>query len=446
LWPPAKRINVRRWALWTNFWGKVEAEAVSTPADVRVETGDTLACSVTASSMEMSKQFSQEQLRDSVALRDWLLTEARTSQDPKLILTGLCERLNAAGIAVDRASVVIDTLHSEHAAIGQMWVKGEGFRAEAFPYRTDRGAADDIYQKSPFYHVHQTREMLSLWLPETPNERFGIVADLKQEGYVHYLCFPVFFANGDQNGITFATRRPQGFAAEGMAFIQFIMPAVAAVMEITSGYLRLDNLLRTYIGDEPHRLVLKGEVRRGNVSRIHSAIFFADMRNYTRLSSGLTSEKTVELLNAYFDCLVPAIEAEGGEVLKYMGDGLLAIFRDRGDDTAGAAQGALDAAQKAIACIKALNDENRLPAKVELGIALHHGEAAYGNVGSGARLDFTVVGRDVNLTSRLARLNKVLGEPLLMSQAFIEHLWADFQPLGAFVLDGIDGEVSVYRP
>jgi adenylate cyclase len=170
------------------------------------------------------------------------------------------------------------------------------------------------------------------------------------------------------------------------------------------------------------------------------------MRNYTRLTSHLSSEKTVELLNSYFDCLVPAIEMEGGEVLKYMGDGLLAIFRDRGDDTGSASQAALDAARKAIDCVNTLNHDDRLPAKVEIGIALHHGQAAYGNVGSGTRLDFTVVGRDVNLTSRLARLNKVLGEPLLMSQAFIEHLWADFEPLGAFVLDGIDGEVSVYRP
>jgi adenylate cyclase len=423
--------------------GKVEAESVSPPADLRVSSGRAVAWPPAAPSMEMAKQLSEGRLHDSVALRDWLLTEARTSQDPKLILTGVCERLNAANVPVDRASVVIDTLHSEHAAIGQMWVKGEGFRSEAFAYRQE---ADEVYRKSPFYYVHQTREFLSLWLPDTPDERFGIVPELKQAGYVHYLCFPIYFANGDENGITFATRRADGFAAEDVTFIQFIMPAVAAVMEIVSGYYRLDNLLRTYIGDEPHRLVLKGEVRRGQVSRIRSAIFFADMRNYTRISSGLTSEKTVELLNGYFDCLVPAIETEGGEVLKYMGDGLLAIFRDRGDDTGSAAQAALDAAQKAIDCIKTLNDEDRLPAKIDIGIALHHGQAAYGNVGSGTRLDFTVVGRDVNLTSRLARLNKVLGEPLLMSQAFIEHLWADFQPLGAFELDGIDGEVSVYKP
>ena len=423
--------------------GKVEAESVSPPADLRVSSGGAVVWPAAAPSMEMAKQLSEVRLHDSVALRDWLLTEARTSQDPKLILTGVCERLNAANVPVDRASVVIDTLHSEHAAIGQMWVKGEGFRSEAFAYRQE---AEEVYRKSPFYYVHETREFLSLWLPDTPDERFGIVPELKQAGYVHYLCFPIFFANGDENGIAFATRRAEGFAAEDVAFIQFIMPAVAAVMEIVSGYYRLDNLLRTYIGDEPHRLVLKGEVRRGQVSRIRSAIFFADMRNYTRISSGLTSEKTVELLNGYFDCLVPAIETEGGEVLKYMGDGLLAIFRDRGDDTGSAAQAALDAAQKAIDCVKLLNDEDRLPAKIDVGIALHHGQAAYGNVGSGTRLDFTVVGRDVNLTSRLARLNKVLGEPLLMSQAFIEHLWADFQPLGAFELDGIDGEVLVYKP
>ena len=182
------------------------------------------------------------------------------------------------------------------------------------------------------------------------------------------------------------------------------------------------------------------------MSRIRSAILFADMRSYTSLTSSLTPEAAVELLNAYFDCLVPPIEAEGGEVLKYLGDGLLAIFRDRGDDTGGAAQAALTAGTGALALLEEANALGRFPARIDAGIALHHGEAAYGNVGSGGRLDFTVIGPDVNLASRIAELNKALSEPLLMSRAFAQHLWGDPEPLGSHQVHGFPEPVPVYRP
>ncbi|MDJ1159219.1 adenylate/guanylate cyclase domain-containing protein [Chelatococcus sp. SYSU_G07232] len=400
-------------------------------------------CPACASSYELARHLSPEALRASVALRDWLLNEARQSRDSVEILSGLCERLNAAGVPVDRASLTVETLHSEHAAVARLWVKGQGVRRHAYPYLPN---ARDSYTRSPFYHVHQTRTWLALWLPDTPDERFGIVPELKMMGYTHYLCFPVFFANGDENGISFTTKAAGGFSASDIALLHAIMPAVAAVMEISASYITLDHVLRIYIGNEPHERVLSGDVRRGQVSRIRSAILFADMRGYTRLTSTLAPEETVALLNRYFDCLVPPIEAEGGEILKYMGDGLLAIFRDRGDDTGAAAQSALTAAQNALARLAEENASGLLSVPLQAGIALHHGEAAYGNVGSGERLDFTVVGRDVNLTSRLARLNKTLDEPLLMSRAFADHLWADPEPLGAFALDGLAEEVAVYRP
>ena len=126
------------------------------------------------------------------------------------------------------------------------------------------------------------------------------------------------------------------------------MPTFALITELRAVSKRLDDVLRIYVGDEPHRAILSGAILRGQVTRIRSAILFADMRSYTRLSSDLSPEAAVTLLNDYFDCLVPPIEDEGGEVLKYLGDGLLAIFRDRGDDTGGAPQSALTAATQAL--------------------------------------------------------------------------------------------------
>jgi adenylate cyclase len=272
------------------------------------------------------------------------------------------------------------------------------------------------------------------------------VPELKAAGYTAYLCLPIMFANGDENGIAFATKHPDGFSEMDLAFIGYVMPIGAAVLEILAGYRSLDQLLRIYVGDEPHRAILSGRVRRGDVTTIRSAILVADMRNYTRITAKMRPEESVELLNAYFDCLVPPVEAEGGEILKYMGDGLLAIFRESGDDLGGAAQSALSAAAAALVRIEAANLEGRFPVPIDVGIALHHGEAAYGNVGSGERLDFTIIGRDVNLASRIAQLNKVLGEPLLMSQSFVEFLWGDPEPLGSHDVNGFDEAVAVYRP
>jgi adenylate cyclase len=143
---------------------------------------------------------------------------------------------------------------------------------------------------------------------------------------------------------------------------------------------------------------------------------------------------------------VPPIEDEGGEVLKYMGDGLLAIFRDRGDDTGGAAQSALTAAPARPRADRGRERGGALPDPVSAGMALHHGEAAYGNVGSGQRLDFTVIGRDVNLAGRIAKLNKVLAEPLLMSRAFVDHLWGNTEALGMHAVEGFAEPVAVFRP
>jgi adenylate cyclase len=378
-----------------------------------------------------------------LGVRDWLLSETAHFQDFAEILPGFADRLTALGVPIDRITTAIDALHSEYSGVGRFWTREEGHTVRLFPHGIE---SDAIYAASPFAEIHRTREWLLLDLDTTPDDRFGIVPDLKQEGYRQYLAVPIFFSNGSVNGITLATRTAGGFDARALAILRFIVPTLAAVMEIRSTSLRLDNVLRIYVGDEPHRAILAGTIRRGEVSRIRSAILFADMRGYTSLTSALTPEAAVELLNEYFDCLVPPIEAEGGEVLKYLGDGLLAIFRDRGDDTGAAAQAALTSAIGGLVRLEEANAIGRFPARVDAGIALHHGEAAYGNVGSGARLDFTVIGPDINLASRIAKLNKALAEPLLMSRAFAQHLWGDPEPLGAHQVDGFPEPVPVYRP
>ncbi|WP_298964949.1 adenylate/guanylate cyclase domain-containing protein [uncultured Methylobacterium sp.] len=382
-------------------------------------------------------------IRACVALRDWLLSEGARIPEASDLLSGMAQRLIDLGLPIDRATTAIDALHSDYSGIGRFWTRESGVTIRLFPHGE---ASEQALAASPFAHVYATGEWLLLDLRETPDDRFSIIPELKAAGYVHYLTVPLFFTNGTKNGVTFATREPDGFSDEHLAVLRFVVPTLSAVMEMRAVNSRLDHVLRVYVGDGPHQAILSGIIRRGQVQRIRSAILFADMRGYTHLTDALTPEESVELLNTYFDCLVPPIESEGGEVLKYMGDGLLAIFRESGDDLGGAAQGALTAAQNALRRLDEANRAGRFATRIEAGIGLHHGEAAYGNVGSGARLDFTVIGRDVNLASRLAKLNKILSEPLLMSKPFVDFLWGDPEPLGTHPLDGFAEEMEIYRP
>ncbi len=381
-------------------------------------------------------------LPGAVALRDWLLDAGARDPDPDLLLSGFSERLIDLGVPVDRATTAIDALHSEYSGIGRIWIRHAGSTFRLFPHGVQ---STEVYERSPFAWVHRERRWLLLDLPSTPDDAFGIVPELKDEGFAQYLCIPLIFSSGSANGVSLATREPGGFGAAAQAVLRFVVPTLAAAMEIRATRQRLDNVLRIYVGDETHQAILSGAIQRGQVTRIRSSILFADMRSYTRISSLLTPEAAVDLLNNFFDCLVPPIEAEGGEVLKYLGDGLLAIFRARGDDTGASAQSALSAAIDALLRLDEANRDGRFAMPVAVGIALHHGEAAYGNVGSGSRLDFTVIGPDVNLASRIASMNKVLGEPLLMSRAFADHLWGDPEPLGSHNLDGFAEPVPIFR-
>ena len=379
-------------------------------------------------------------LAQAIGLRDWLLIAKEMPQTE--LLTGFAERLGEIGVPVDRVTTAIDALHSEYSGIGRFWKKGEGASYRLFPHGDESNA---IYERSPFAYVHRTGEWLILDLDETPDEMFGIVPELKQEGFRQYIAIPLRFVNGTQNGITLGTTVKNGFDARALGILRFLMPTLSAAIEMRAVGQRLDNVLRIYVGDEPHQQILSGAIRRGQVSRIRSAILFADMRGYTRITSAMSPEEAVELLNGFFDCLVPPIEQEGGEVLKYMGDGLLAIFRDRADDTGGTAQSALSASIGAFLKLAEANEAGTFDPPVQMGIALHYGEAAYGNVGSGGRLDFTVIGRDVNLASRIAQLNNALCEPLLMSRTFANHLWGDPESLGEHALPGFEEPVAIYR-
>lgn len=372
---------------------------------------------------------------------DWLTRTARMKDVPSERIALLCDKLLALGLPLDRYGSSTEVLDAEHDSVSRLWVRGRGVTTRTY---VREGENDSRYLASPFYEAAKTGRTVELRLAETDPSRFGIVAELRDEGFSHYLCIPIPLMNGGHGWVTFATRQPSGFSTRDVAALARLLPAIAILIDLRSTWLSLDKLLRTYVGDEPHRAILRGNTKRGQVSTIRSAILFADMRDSIGRTADLDAVAAVGVFNALFDCLVPPIEERGGEVLKYMGDGLLAIFRDGKD--VDAADRALAAGQAALAALRARNVDHPGEPPIEAGVALHYGEAAYGNVGSGVRLDFTVIGKDVGLTSRIANLNRPLDQPVLMSRAFAARLHGASVQVGAFSVRGFRDPVTVFRP
>ncbi|MCJ7597459.1 MAG: adenylate/guanylate cyclase domain-containing protein [Methyloceanibacter sp.] len=385
--------------------------------------------------------LSNERLRLTLAVRDWLVGEARDIADPNVIIEGLSLKLRDAGVPIDQAISAVEFRHAERAANARIWEFGSPAREHIFGH--ERGS--EATGRRPLAEAHRLREWIFSWLPDLPDDTYDIVPELKAAGYTHHIAVPVVLPNGMHNGFTFATRAPNGFSDEDIAVLRSIVPTLAALQEILALRRVMREVMRMYVGNEPHLRILSGDVRRGEVLRIRAAILFADMRDFTGLTAHLPEEAATALVNDYYDCIVPPIDERGGEVLKFLGDGILAIFRTGEDAESEACLRAFAAARAGLLRVARHNAASNIC--FEVGIALHFGNAAFGNVGSGARLDYTVIGSDVNLASRIADLCGELGEGLLLSDAFQRRLSEqELRRLGAFPLKGVDEAQAVFAP
>lgn len=385
----------------------------------------------------ISGQLPSDMLVKALGLIDYMLGDALKATDADIVLTEMSERIRDAGLPLDRATSIIRLLHAEAAASARFWEHGKGARSYAFPFNP---AADDQYEKSPAAEVHRTREWLVLWLPDTPMDAYNLVPELKEDGFTHYVMMPVFMANGMSNTFSFATRSKDGFSDLDFAFLRVVFPAISACQEILATHRIMGEVIRMYVGNEPYERILSGDVHRGQVTRIKSAILFADMRRFTELTADMEAEEATRLLNDYYDCVVPAIEENGGEVLKFMGDGILAMFRAADDENLTCAKAAI-AARVALSEVSDFDGEHSF----EVGIALHFGDVAFGNIGSGTRLDYTIIGRDVNLASRVASLCGTLDETLLVSKAFCQRVKDEkTRSLGPYALKGLSDEEEIF--
>ncbi|MEO1089845.1 MAG: adenylate/guanylate cyclase domain-containing protein [Pseudomonadota bacterium] len=371
-----------------------------------------------------------EGLARGLPVRDWLLRDARFIDDHDAATMGLVQRLTDAGVPLDRMATAYPTLHAERRGLGRIWTREDGVRELEFPWGNQA-----VYEASPYHLAHQTREWVRVRLDERADTPFEITDELRAAGYSDYVCVPVFFQDDGAGGVTFATRLADGFADHHLDVVRIVEPALAMLIDLRRAWQLFRETLGMYVGVEPRDRILSGQVQRGDTLDIRAAVLFADMQGFTSRSSSLDARDTVALLNRFFDCIVSPIESEGGEVLKYLGDGVLAIFNDLDDD---------------VACRRALNAAISAHERVvdggEFGVklALHHGSVAFGNVGSGARLDYTVIGRDVNIASRLADLCSTTAAPLVASAAFARRVPSfEVRDLGDVTLRGVIGAVPV---
>jgi adenylate cyclase len=380
-----------------------------------------------------------------LALRDWLLDEGRRTAEPGVVFDTVCRRLRSAGVPIDRASLNIRTLHPQVGAVRVMW-KSE----LAAPVETTIGheTISGLFTKSPFYVVYTTGKPLRRRLEDddAPMD-FSILPELKAEGVTDYYVSPMAFMDGRFHGTTWASRRPGGFDEADLAAIETIMPAMSLIAEIHQARRFAKTLLDTYLGPQAGARVLNGSIRRGDAETIAAALWFCDMRGFTELSEKLPREAVIATLNAYFECMAAPIHARGGEILKFIGDAVLAIFPMKDDlDRDRACVTALDAAQEALAALDALNAKRMAEGHdpIRIGLALHAGAVTYGNIGASDRLDFTVIGPAVNLVTRIESLCPVLGRPLLTSARFASPCGSKLVPLGRYKLRGIADEQEVY--
>jgi adenylate cyclase len=338
-------------------------------------------------------------------IADWLIDGARSAPQPQEVLAQLCERLVACGTPLWRVAVFVNTLHPQ--MIGRRFIWRPGANVEISEGRF--GLLDTPeFRENPVARVYATKTAIRRRLAD-PNcvMDFPILEELRAEGVTDYLALPLFFTDGAIHLVTCTTRQPGGFTDAQISALEAIMTPLARVAEIRAWRRTASTLLDTYVGHDAGERILAGHIRRGDIEEIHAAIWLSDMRGFTAMADRLPPRVMIDLLNRYFDCQVPVILDHGAEVLKFMGDGLLAIFTIAGDETE-VCKRALAAARRAQANITELS-VSAMPG-LRFGLALHVGDVLYGNIGSGNRLDFTCIGPAVNFAARMEKLAGELGD------------------------------------
>jgi len=384
------------------------------------------------------------------AIAAWLVDRGLAGEHETELLNGFCARCGAAGLSLSRAVTIIDTLHPIYEGRAFRW-RNDGVKEDAIVEygRTNQGGqAAANWQSSPFYHLLATGqgEMRRHLGPDDPLD-FAILETLKNEGQTGFMAFVHRFASsgtiGEMDSVYswWVTQHPGGFTEAQAAALRRLLPALLLGIKCASLKRIAGTLVEVYLGNDAGQRVLDGKISRGVADRINAVLWFSDLRGYTRITDTAPPREIIPLLNDYADVVISAIHEAGGDVLKLIGDGTLAIFK--ADDPGEACRSALRAEASLRQRLAALNArrlaESRPVTTVYIG--LHIGEVFYGNIGSEDRLDFTVVGPAVNEASRVSSMCRSVDRHVVLSADFVaatpepERSW--IVSVGRYALRGV---------
>jgi adenylate cyclase len=375
----------------------------------------------------------------------WLMSGTRDERFIDNIFGELCMRLQRAGIPVKRASLHFLIHHPQWLGARMIWADG---MREAEISRVDydvRGRSE--YIGSPANEIYEGATEVRENLEGDPKlgRKHAVFDEMRAKGLTDYVAWPLYHTLGKRHLVTFATDRPGGFDEAHIAALLQLVPLLALVSEIRIKNRLARTLLETYVGSHAGEMVLAGATRRGSGTTVRAAIMICDLRDFTRISDNWPRDDVIDLLNGYFDAMSEPIARHGGEILKFIGDGLLAIFPlDQPSACANLLRAVAEARQAMAALNKSNGEVGRAP--LNYGIGVHVGDVMYGNIGSLTRLDFTVIGPAVNMASRLEALTKQLGRNVLLSRAFADLVQSDFdlERVGEYPVRGFSDPIELF--
>jgi adenylate cyclase len=360
--------------------------------------------------------------------------------------------LGDAGLPLWRMSVIVPAIDPS-------------VRGFSFDWRSDHGASlvstaygeegIDAFERSPLHVLLAQGKTFAQWRLHDSDGAKAVpeLVDLRAEGGTDYVLHLIWFTPGTALSgvaVSFATDTPSGFSDDDMAILAEVLPALGLAICKFSLSRTLHETLATYLGLGTSMRVLKGHIRRGEGETVAAAILLADFRSFTALADYDDPVRVVGWLDEHFDAIGEPVTRFGGEILKFMGDGFLAIFPVPDPERRPCAPcgSALDAAERALASNRALNLRRHaagLP-ELEVDLVLHFGHVVYGNVGTSRRLDFTVIGRAVNEASRIEELCDDAGRSILVSDSFAERCERELELVGTFALRGLERKQQIWAP
>lgn len=373
---------------------------------------------------------------------DWLLREAAHLSTPEDFTHALAEKLRESGVALARMSVLSWSLHPMIAGKNYVWKNtGEPVSVNTPSYDL---LNEPRYQNSPLRHVSQglggVRHRLNRG--DLPENAFPILQELREQGATDYVAMPLRFSDGRINVMTIASNHPAGFTTANLGLIFECSAVIARFYEVFMQRENAQSLLETYVGKRSGARVLGGEIRRGDGDEIDAAIMFCDLRGSTRLEEQLDRRAYIGLLNTFFETVSELVHDHGGEVLKFIGDAVLAVFPAGPKDSFIARTQALNAARAISAALSDLAEQVS-NAEVQSATGIAYGSVTYGNVGSKERLDFTVIGRAANVAARLGDYGKSVGHEIVVSADVLKDPSIAI-PLGDVDLHNVTDPVSCY--